>query len=55
MKEHKYAALLSYINLGLTNLTGILVTPYVISSLGNQEYGLYTLIGAFVGCGGGSL
>lgn len=49
MKEHKFAALLSYINLGLTNLTGILVTPYVIKSLGNQEYGLYTLIGAFVG------
>lgn len=49
MKEHKLAALLSYVNLGLTNLTGILVTPYVIRSLGNQEYGLYTLIGAFVG------
>lgn len=49
MKEHKFAALLSYVNLGLTNLTGILVTPYVIRSLGNQEYGLYTLIGAFVG------
>lgn len=49
MKEHKFAALLSYVNLALTNLTGILVTPYVIRSLGNQEYGLYTLIGAFVG------
>ena len=49
MKEHKFAALLSYVNLGLTNLTGILVTPYVIKALGNQEYGLYTLIGAFVG------
>lgn len=49
MKEHKVAAILSYVNLGLTNLTGILVTPYVIRSLGNQEYGLYTLIGAFVG------
>lgn len=49
MNEHKFAALLSYVNLGLTNLTGILVTPYVIRSLGNQEYGLYTLIGAFVG------
>lgn len=49
MKEHKFAALLSYVNLGLTNLTGILVTPYVIRTLGNQEYGLYTLIGAFVG------
>jgi len=49
MKEHKLAAILSYVNLGLTNLTGILVTPYVIKALGNQEYGLYTLIGAFVG------
>ena len=49
MKEHKVAAILSYVNLGLTNLTGILVTPYVIRTLGNQEYGLYTLIGAFVG------
>ena len=33
----------------LTNLGGILVTPYIIKMLGSSEYGLYTLIGAFVG------
>ncbi|MFV0173166.1 oligosaccharide flippase family protein [Empedobacter falsenii] len=49
MSQLKKGALLSYINLFVTNVTGILVTPFVIKSLGDSEYGLYTLIGAFVG------
>lgn len=49
MKEHKFGAILSYLNLIFTNITGLLVTPFVIHALGDQEYGLYTLIGAFVG------
>lgn len=49
MKEHKFGAILSYVNLALTNITGLLLTPFVIKMLGDSEYGLYTLIGAFVG------
>lgn len=45
----KIGALFAYINLFVTNITGILVTPFIIKSLGDSEYGLYTLIGAFVG------
>jgi O-antigen/teichoic acid export membrane protein len=49
MNHYKKAALLSYIKLGVTNIGGILITPYIIKMLGDSEYGLYTLIGAFVG------
>lgn len=49
MKEHKFGAILSYTNLALTTITGLLVTPFIIKMLGDSEYGLYTLIGAFVG------
>lgn len=45
----KKAAILSYIKLGITNIGGLIVTPYIIKMLGNEEYGLYVLIGAFVG------
>ena len=41
--------MLSYINIFLTNIIGLLITPLIIRSLGDSEYGLYTLIGAFVG------
>lgn len=49
MSQLKKGALLSYINIALTNLIGLLVTPFIVRSLGDSEYGLYTLIGAFVG------
>jgi O-antigen/teichoic acid export membrane protein len=49
LKEHKFGAILSYVNLALTNITGLLLTPFIIKMLGDSEYGLYTLIGAFVG------
>lgn len=49
MNHYKKAALLSYVKLAVTNIGGILITPYIIKMLGDSEYGLYTLIGAFVG------
>ena len=49
MSQFQKGAFYSYLYLILTNIGGILVTPYIIRSLGNSEYGLYTLIGAFVG------
>jgi len=49
MNQLKSGTILSYINILVTNATGIFVTPFIINSLGDSEYGVYTLIGAFVG------
>lgn len=49
MSQIRIGALLSYVNLLVTNITGILITPFIIKSLGDSDFGLYTLIGAFVG------
>lgn len=49
MSQLKKGVFLSYTQIILTNVIGIVLTPFIIRSLGNSEYGLYTLIGAFVG------
>lgn len=49
MSQIKKGAILSYLNIFLTNIIGLVLTPFIIRSLGISEYGLYTLIGAFVG------
>lgn len=49
MSQLKKGAILSYITIFLTNIIGLALTPFIIKSLGNAEYGLYMLIGAFVG------
>lgn len=48
MSQLKKGALLSYINILLSNIIGLLLTPYIIHSLGDIQYGLYSLIGAMV-------
>lgn len=48
MSQLKKGAVLSYVNIALTNVIGLLLTPFIIRSLGDSEYGLYTLIGSFV-------
>lgn len=48
MSELKKAAVLSYVNIILTNVVGLVLTPFIIRSLGDSEYGLYSLIGSFV-------
>lgn len=48
MSQLKKGAILSYVNIALTNLIGLTLTPFIIKSLGESEYGLYTLIGALV-------
>src|SRR5690625_6333705 len=40
---------LSYISLFITNISNLILTPFIIRGLGDSEYGLYMLIGAFVG------
>tara|TARA_B100000795_G_scaffold119308_1_gene88739 strand:+ start:728 stop:2248 length:1521 start_codon:yes stop_codon:yes gene_type:complete len=49
LSQLKKGALLSYTTIFLTNIIGLILTPFIIKSLGDAEYGLYALIGAFVG------
>lgn len=45
----KSGVYLSYISLFVTNISNLILTPFIIRNLGDSEYGLYMLIGAFVG------
>ncbi len=47
--EIKKGALLNYATIILTNVVGLLLTPYIIIKLGDSEYGIYTTIGALIG------
>ena len=49
MSQLKKGAVLSYITIFLTNIVGLFLTPFIIRSLGQSEYGLYILLGSFVG------
>lgn len=48
MSQIKQGAALSYINIFLTNVIGLFLTPFIIGHLGNSEYGLYILIGGVI-------
>ncbi len=48
LKEYKYGAILSYISISISTISGILITPYIVSCLGITEYGLYQLIGSLL-------
>lgn len=45
-KEIKFGALLSYIIIFVNTILGLLITPYILNSLGQNMYGLYLLIGS---------
>uniref|UniRef100_UPI004047BDB5 lipopolysaccharide biosynthesis protein n=1 Tax=Mariniflexile sp. TaxID=1979402 RepID=UPI004047BDB5 len=49
VSQIKTGAFLNYITIFLTNMVGLLLTPYMIRQLGSSEFGLYTLIGALIG------
>ncbi|MFH4965340.1 oligosaccharide flippase family protein [Gaetbulibacter sp. M235] len=49
INQLKGGAALSYVTIFLTNVVGLLLTPFIIRSLGSAEYGLYTMIGALIG------
>ena len=49
MSQLKKGVALSYVIIFLTNVIGLVLTPFIIKSLGKSEYGLYTMIGALVG------
>ncbi len=48
MSQLKKGVVLSYLNIGVVNVIGLFLTPFIIHSLGDSEYGLYTLIGSFI-------
>ena len=48
MSQLKKGAILSYINILLTNVIGLILTPFIIKSLGDSEYGLYILVGSVI-------
>ena len=49
LNQVKSGAVLSYLLIICNSLYGFLITPYVISHLGNAEYGVYKTIGALAG------
>ncbi|MDG1572739.1 oligosaccharide flippase family protein [Robiginitalea sp. M366] len=49
MSQIKKGAILNYATILTTNLVGLLITPFIIRYLGDEEFGLFNLIGAFVG------
>lgn len=49
INELKMGAALSYTNIILSNVINLVFTPFLLITLGKSEYGLYMLIGAFVG------
>lgn len=48
-KQIKTGALLSYLLIITNTLYGIFFTPFLLQSLGSGEYGVYRIIGSFIG------
>ncbi len=48
INQLKAGAALSYVAIGLNNLVGLLYTPYMLRMLGQNEYGLYSLVASVV-------
>jgi len=49
MNQIKQGAILSYINLGVNIIIGLIYTPWIIRSIGQTDYGLYTLAMSIIG------
>jgi O-antigen/teichoic acid export membrane protein len=49
VNQIKLGAILSYSTIVLTNILGIVLTPFTIRMLGDAEYGLYLLMGSIIG------
>lgn len=48
INQLKAGAILSYAIMGLSNLVGLLYTPYMLRMMGQSEYGLYSLVASVV-------
>lgn len=44
----KAGAILNYVIIGLNSLVGLLYTPYMLRTMGQSEYGLYSLVGSII-------
>lgn len=49
MSQIKTASAVSYVTIITNILVGIGLTPFILSSLGKSEYGLYMLVGSLIG------
>ncbi len=49
MSQLKKGAVLNYTSIILTNIVGLLMTPFILNHLGKSEYGIFLTIGALVG------
>src|SRR5699024_6106795 len=45
----KSGVYLSYMSLFVTNISNLIITPFIIRNLGDSQYGLYMLIGGLIG------
>lgn len=48
MNQVKAGAILNYVIIGLNILTGLLYTPFMLRCLGQNEYGLYSLVASVI-------
>ncbi|MCT4603996.1 MAG: oligosaccharide flippase family protein [Marinifilum sp.] len=48
VNQLKVGAILSYVVIGLSNIVGLLYTPYMLRMMGQSEYGLYSLVASVV-------
>lgn len=49
INQLKFGIYVSYASIFITNITNLILTPFIVRNLGQSEYGLYMLIGAFIG------
>ena len=47
--QRKIGAVLSYVSIIVSTLVQLLYTPFLIEKLGQNEYGLYSLISSIIG------
>lgn len=48
MNQLKSGVVLNYITLGLNTLVGLIYTPYMLRTMGQSEYGLYSLVASVI-------
>lgn len=48
VNQLKIGAFLSYVSIALNNIIGLLYTPFMLRMLGQNEYGLYSLVASVV-------
>jgi len=49
VSQLKKGAVLNYVSIILTNIVGLGMTPFILNSLGKNQYGIYLTIGALAG------